>query len=229
MGLFLGALAPILICIIYIFIRDKYEKEPIRLLFLGVFFGIIIAAPIVHVAGFIARFIPETGQLMEAFFMSFLVASLVENMFKYIVLFFLVWRNDNFNERFDGIVYATFISLGFAGIENVLYVFHTDLGGIETAILRAIFSVPAHGLFGVFMGYYFSIAKFEPHNRSTLLAKAFLVPFLVHGMYDFILMSGFTYLMIIFVAYVTVMWIQGFKRMKKHIEASPFKNRRELQ
>ena len=224
-GLFLGALAPILICAFYIFIRDKYEKEPLRLLFLGVFFGVIISAPIVHMAGFIAMFIPETGQLMDAFLRSFFVASFVENLFKYAVLFFLVWRNNNFNEKFDGIVYATFISLGFAGIENVLYVFHSELGGMETAILRAIFSVPAHALFGVFMGYYFALAKFEPHNRTALLISAFLVPFFIHGMYDFILMSGLTYLMVIFVLYVTIMWVHGFKRMKKHVESSPFKNK----
>ena len=220
--LFIAALAPTMICAFYVYIRDKYEKEPLRLLFLGVFFGILIAAPVVHVENFITLFLPNVGVLGEAFYMSFAVAGFVEEIFKYLVLFFLVWRNNNFNERFDGIVYAVFVSLGFAGIENILYVLHEDLGGMNTAVMRAIFSVPAHALFGVFMGYHFALAKFEPHNKKYLLAMAFFLPFLVHGLYDFILMSKLPYLMVIFVVFVAFLWIQGFKKMKEHINASPF-------
>ena len=220
--LFIAALAPTVICAIYIYIRDKYEKEPLRLLFLGVFFGILIATPIVHTENFITLFMPNTGVIGEAFYMSFAVASFVEEIFKYAVLFFLVWHNNNFNEKFDGIVYGVFVSLGFAGIENILYVFHEDLGGMNTAVMRAIFSVPAHTLFGVFMGYYFALAKFEPNNKKYLLLMAFFMPFLIHGVYDFILLSQLPYLMIIFVVFILFLWIQGFKKLRAHIDASPF-------
>ncbi len=221
-----AAIAPVLICIFYLYIRDKYEKEPIRLLLVGVFCGILITYPIIEMEEFVTGFLPITGRLMEAFFLSFAVASFVEELLKFVVLFFLTWRNDNLNERFDGIVYAVFISLGFAAIENIMYVFSPSLGGMETALSRAIFSVPGHALFGVMMGFYFAMAKLERHNRNTMLFLAFAVPFFMHGLYDFILMSGMPYMMVFFIAFVIMLWINGFNKMKKHIESSPFKKRR---
>lgn len=217
-------LAPTLIIMFYIYIRDKYEKEPISLLLTGVMFGIIITVPIVNTENFITGFMPDGGLLMEAFYTSFLVASLVEEAFKYIVLYFLTWRNKNFNEKFDGIVYAVFISLGFAGVENILYVINPELGGVKTAIARAIFSVPGHALFGVSMGFYFALSKFEPHNRNKHMISAYIVPFLLHGIYDFILLSSIKYMMTIFIIFVVYLWVTGFKRMKKHIQSSPFKS-----
>ena len=160
------ALAPVIIVCFYVYIRDKYEKEPIRLLLLGVFFGLLISAPIMAVENLLTTMTPNKNFLIEALYTSFIVASGTEELFKFIILYFLVWKNKNFNEPFDGIVYAVFISLGFAGIENVLYIFNPYLGGYQTAIARAIFSVPGHGLFGVSMGYYYAIAKF---NKTTLV------------------------------------------------------------
>lgn len=217
-------LAPTIIILFYIYIRDKYEKEPINLLLTGVLFGVIITVPIVNTENFITGFMPNVGIVMEAFFISFLVASLVEEGFKYIVLYFLTWKNTNFNEKFDGIVYSVFISLGFAGVENILYVINPDLGGIKTAISRAIFSVPGHAFFGVSMGFYFSLSKFEPAKRKKYIMLAYIVPFLLHGIYDFILLSSIPYAMPIFIVFVIYMWITGFKKMKKHIQSSPFKN-----
>ncbi len=224
MKLFSLALAPTLIILFYIFIRDKYEREPIQLLFTGVLYGALITVPISNTEHFVTRFIPQhSGLVMEAFYLSFFVASLVEEAYKYIILFFLVWRNRNFNERFDGIVYSVFISLGFAGIENILYVFNPALGGTTTAIARAIFSVPGHALFGVAMGYYFALAKFEKEHSAKLIVYAFWVPFLLHGVYDFILMAKKQYLMALFLPFVVYLWTTGLRKIKRHIESSPFK------
>ncbi|NLJ89025.1 MAG: PrsW family intramembrane metalloprotease [Epulopiscium sp.] len=214
------ALAPVIIVCFYVYIRDKYEKEPIRLLLLGVFFGLLISAPIMAVENLLTTMTPNKNFLIEALYTSFIVASGTEELFKFIILYFLVWKNKNFNEPFDGIVYAVFISLGFAGIENVLYIFNPYLGGYQTAIARAIFSVPGHGLFGVSMGYYYAIAKF---NKKTTLVTAFLVPWLFHGIYDFILISNISFLMIFFVPFVLYLWIQGMRKIKEHIQQSPFK------
>jgi len=220
--LFQIALAPTVIILFYIYIRDKYEKEPIKLLFTGVLFGIIITAPIVFVENFINKFEPENNIVANAFFTSFITASLVEEAFKYLILFFLIWKNKNFNEKFDGIVYAVFISLGFAGIENIFYVLNPIIGGTKTAISRAIFSVPGHALFGVNMGYYFSNAKFSNLKKKYLIF-AFLIPFILHGFYDFILLSYMPYFMIIFVVFVVFLWINGFIKMQRFIQSSPFK------
>ncbi len=221
--LFSVALAPTLICAFYVFIRDKYEREPFQLLLTGLVFGALIIAPIVQTENFVTLFMPMGGQMTEAFYISFFVAGLVEEFFKYIVLFFLIWRNNNFNERFDGIVYSVFISLGFAGVENFLYVYNPTFGGMETGLLRGIFSVPGHALFGVAMGYYFALAKFEPHKRVRLTLLAFIVPWLLHGIYDFILLSEMHFMMIAFVLFVAYLWVDGFQKMKRHLLNSPFK------
>ncbi|MCL2377010.1 MAG: PrsW family glutamic-type intramembrane protease [Defluviitaleaceae bacterium] len=217
------AVAPTLVCLFYMYIRDKYEKEPWRLLATGVVIGIIITFPIMQGQGFVARFMPITGQLGEAVFTSFAIASLVEEGFKFIALYFLVWYSRNFNEKVDGIVYAVFISLGFAGVENVLYVFNPQLGGLSTALMRAIISVPAHGLFGIMMGYYFAMAKFEPQNKGRHIFMAFFVPWAVHGIYNTILLSGYTYYLVVFIPFLLIAWRNGMKKIKMHLAASPFK------
>jgi len=217
------ATAPAAIGLFYIYIRDKYEKEPFNLLIVSVIFGIIIAVPIVHVGNVLMIFMPTGGMLLEAFYLSFVTSAFVEEFFKYIVLYFLVWRNRNLNEKFDGIVYAVFISLGFASIENIMYVFSEDLGGTTTAINRAIFSIPAHALFGVVMGYHFTMSKFEKNKKTRHFILAFTVPWLLHAVYNFILLSNIMYAMFFFLLFVVYLWITGFRKMKNHIENSPFK------
>ncbi len=216
------AISPVLIILFYIYFRDKYEKEPYYLLFTGVFYGVIIAFPILFFEHFIDGFSPKE-KIAEAFFNSFFVASFTEEIFKFIVLFFLIRQNKNFNEPFDGIVYSVFISLGFAGIENVLYVLNPEFGGIETAFLRAIFSVPAHALFGVFMGYYFSCYKFFEAKGYLYLIFAFFAPFLLHGLYDFILLSEISFYYVPFAILIAYLWLSGFSKMKKHLKISPFR------
>jgi len=218
------ALAPALICLIYIFIRDKYEREPIRLLVVGVLAGAIITFPIIRASGFMAIFMPITlSQTGEAIFTSFAIAGFVEEGFKFAVLYFLVWHNRNLNEKMDGIVYAVFISLGFAAVENFLYVLHPQMGGLQTALSRAVISVPSHGFFGVLMGYYFAMAKFEMSSRKKFILLAFLVPWIVHGIYNSLLLIGSPWLFAVFAVFVVMMWFNGFGKIKKHLAASPFK------
>ena len=217
------AIAPVLIALFYIYIRDKYEKEPVQLLVVGVVFGLVVTFPIVFVGNLSLLLLPQNATLMgEAFFSAFITAAFVEEGFKYIILFFLTWRNRNLNEKFDGIVYAVFISLGFAFVENLLYVFSEDMGGTATALNRAVISIPGHGLFGVFMGYYFTLAKFSKKlERARYMALAFILPWMIHGIYNFLLLSNSPYFM--FLAFLGILWYGGLAKMKKHINASPFK------
>ena len=222
------AIAPTLACLCYIYIRDKYEKEPYRLLVLGLLVGAIITAPIIEVEAIIVSWMPVLGVKGEALYISFLVASLVEEGFKLLVLWLLVWRERNFNEKFDGIVYAVFISLGFAGVENVLYVVSPELGGLQTALSRAIYSVPSHGFFGVSMGYYLAMLRFEPEHKLRYALSAFIVPFLLHGVFDFILLAEIPHFMLLFLPFVAWMWWGGLKKMRKHLARSPFKPRESV-
>lgn len=221
--LFIFALAPTLAVLFYIYIKDKYEKEPKSLALKGTFFGTFISIPIIFTENFFAKFSPYENTVYYAFFTSFVVASLVEETYKYIVLHFLIWKNKNFNEPFDGIVYGVFVSLGFAGIENILYILNTKYGGIHTALARAIFSVPAHALFGLFMGYYMSISKFKIKKYTKILS--FIIPFFFHGMYDILLFTEIPFNGAFFLMLYIYMIISGIFKAKFYLKISPFKRK----
>ena len=211
MNLLFIALAPILIIAFYIYFRDKYEKEPVYLLLISLVLGGLIVMPIIYLERFLSLFSIYFDGYSSAAYNAFAVASFSEESFKFLALFILIWRNRNFNEKFDGIVYAVFISLGFAAVENVLYV---SEGGLSVGLMRAITAVPAHALFGIIMGYYYGLAKFYPKQRTKYLLQSYFMPILFHGLYDFILMSEHPYLLVVFIPFIIFLWRRGFKRMK---------------
>ncbi len=224
MSLIIIALAPVLVIATYIYIRDKYEREPIRLLLISLIVGCIITIPVVFVEGLLAARGQGLVGLASAAWSGFVVAAFTEELFKLLALYLLIWRNRHFNEKFDGIVYATFISLGFAGVENILYV--TD-GGMSVGITRAFTAVPAHALFGIVMGYQFGLAKFYPNERSWRLLLALVIPILLHGIYDFILMSGHPSLLFVFIPFLIFLWFFGFRRIRQLSERSIYRNFRQ--
>jgi len=125
------------------------------------------------------------GTTSEAFFM----AALPEEAFKLLALWLVVRRNPYFDEHFDGIVYAVSVGLGFAAIENVLYVFGNEGQWLSVAIMRAFLAVPGHYAFAILMGYFYSVYHFV--NPSPKVAACILlVPVLAHGIYDALAMSG---------------------------------------
>lgn len=213
------ALAPIVIILLTIYIKDKYEKEPVKLALTGTLYGIIISIPITFTEKYITNFAPNANSIYYPFFISFIVASFVEETYKYIILKFLIWKNNNYNEPFDGILYAVYISLGFAMIENILYVFNPIIGGLYTAIARAIFSIPAHAIFGVYMGYYLSKEKF----LKKIKIFSILVPIFIHGIYDLLLFTKIKYSNIFFIMFFVYITIISLKRINKYIKISPFK------
>lgn len=206
------SLAPVLIIAFYIYFRDKYEKEPFGLLLMSLLAGGVIIIPVLMVDKLleyiISFFFTETGPAYTAF----VSAGMVEEGFKFLAVFVLVWKNPNFNEKFDGIVYAVFVSLGFAMVENMMYVFQ---GGIQTGILRAVTAVPFHALVGVSMGFYFGLAKFQPEKRKGLLLKAFLFPFFFHGLYDYCIMSNRPLFLLLWLPLLVYLYINAFKKLKK--------------
>ena len=181
--------------------------------------GILIVLPVVLIEKFLT--IPSYNMegISSAAYTAFVVAGLTEEGMKFLAFYFFFWNNRNFNEKFDGIVYSVFISLGFAAIENLLYVF---TGGYEVGIIRAITAVPAHALFGIVMGYYFGLAKFNDRMKPVFLLFAFLLPFLFHGLYDFLLM-GNSPVLLSFIPLFICFWINGFKKMTVLSDASVFK------
>lgn len=220
MAALLASLAPVFIILFYIYFRDKYDKEPLGMLVKALLLGILIVIPVIFVERMLMSLMPPFGKVAAAAYHAFVVAGGTEELFKYLALYILVWRSPSFNEQFDGIVYAVFVSLGFAGVENVLYVMD---GGMQTALMRALTAVPAHAIFGISMGYYFGIARRYKELRKNYLRKAIFIPILLHGIYDFILMVEISWLLLLFIPYVIGLYITGMKKMKVLSDSSIFR------
>ncbi len=220
MNLIIIALAPVLIIAIYIYVRDKYEREPLELLVLALIAGCLITIPVVFVEGWLGIPLSYLNGYPAAAWNAFVVAAFTEELFKYVAFLILFWSNRNFNEKFDGIVYASFISLGFAGVENILYV---TQGGAGVGLLRAFTAVPAHALFGIVMGYQLGLARFYPREKLRRLFLALTLPILLHGVYDFILMSGHPYLLFVFLPYLVLLYYFGFRRMRQLSDRSIYR------
>ena len=120
-----------------------------------------------------------------------LVVAPAEELGKFLVLRLITWKNKHFNYSYDAIVYAVFVSLGFAALENVGYVFSN---GIGTALMRMFTAVPGHACFAVFMGYFYSKAKYASLTKDKKcvlhIILSMLVPIVIHGIYDAILMGA---------------------------------------
>jgi RsiW-degrading membrane proteinase PrsW (M82 family) len=170
---------------VYIYHQDKYQKEPIKTLAKAFIGGMIaIALDILIVTG-IQYLAGDSAITKTVFFSAFLEAGIPEEFSKFLIFMLFIWRDKNFDEYFDGIVYATFIGLGFACVENIEYVF---MFGFGTGVVRALLSVPGHFLFGVVMGYFLSMAKFHPEKRGTYLISGLLLAMIAHGLFDWLLM-----------------------------------------
>ncbi len=193
--LFALALIPVAGLLVFIYFNDRKEKEPFGLL-IALFFagmGTIVTALIAELAGsFILDLIFPYESIFKAFLLAMLVVGPAEEAGKYLVLRLITWKNKHFDHSYDAIVYAVFVSLGFAALENVGYVIQNGFG---TAIVRMFVSVPGHAFFAVFMGIFYSKAKYASltgKKSACALNKflAILVPSALHGIYDGILFGG---------------------------------------
>lgn len=222
MILLLASIAPSAALMYFFYMKDKYEKEPRHLLVKAFILGVIAVIPVLSVEMRLNLFDMEADRsLIAAGYTAFIVAGLVEEGFKFLVFYMLIWRNHEFDEMYDGIVYSVFVSLGFATVENIGYVLST---GFSVALLRSITAVPAHALFGVSMGYYLGIARFaRVQSREKYLGLALLVPVILHGIYDFILMTQRYYMLTAFVIYTIYLWRRGMNNVRELVECSPYK------
>ena len=190
MSLLFIALAPVIVILIYIYIKDKYEKEPLSFLFENFILGAIVSIVVTLVLGyFIQRLFPITNKesIIQQFIKAFFIVGFVEEFSKYIIVRYHAQKNAEFNEPFDGIVYALVVSMGFAALENIIYVYQY---GFTTGLTRAFTAIPAHATFGILMGYFMGKVKFSKNNvKYNLLGL--LVATVFHGAYDFFLFLDF--------------------------------------
>ena len=191
--LILAALIPPLVLMGVIYRMDKIEREPPRMM-MGLFFkGLLAMFPILVLELLASQFVDffPWSYLGYLFLAYFCIPGFIEEGVKYRVLIKNTWNDPNFNFRFDAVVYSVFVSLGFAAVENVMYVLSN---GFSTAVLRAIFSIPGHAMFGVVMGVGVGTAKWletlgqRQQARSTM-KRAWLTAAVLHGFYDFLLVG----------------------------------------
>ena len=185
MSTLLITIVPSILILLYFFLSDKF-KEPKGSIALVFFLGICICLP----AGYINSFMENNFKdiFSERLLFSFLGPAWCEELLKFIILYFIVLKRNEFNERMDGIVYGVAASLGFATLENYEYVFilaeKWEIEPYTMAILRSYSAVPMHGLLGCVMGFYFGMYSFTANKKYIILCL--LIPFIIHGLYNFL-------------------------------------------
>ena len=221
--LFLSVLPSIALGVM-IYKKDIVEKESPGLLFklfLGGAIGSVILTLLLSTV--LEPIIPDLEDSNNNFIYlainTFFKVALVEEFSKWIFLKKITWKNKEFNYIYDAIVYAVFVALGFATIENIIYVLGSE-GGISIAILRAILSVPGHAFDGVFMGYYYGLAKQAKINDNIKLFKrnmifSLLIPVVFHFIFDYLLLSENSILLILYLVFIILLYINAFKRINK--------------
>lgn len=187
--LILLSFLPALIISYFIYKKDKYDPEPKRYIALCFIFGIISTYPAIKLEefGILELNIDNHGSIFMTFTFAFAVIAFSEEFVKFFFLRYAIYPLKAFDEPLDGIVYAVVISMGFAGLENILYVMSNPTHGYETIWVRSLTAVPAHASFAVIMGYFVGKAKFAEKNRSLLLLTGLGGAVALHGLYDFII------------------------------------------
>lgn len=201
------AIAPGLALFSYFYLRKDIAKEPSRTLFHTFIYGAIMTFPIM----FIQHVFEEENVFSSYFLRDVVFTSALEEFFKWLILLLAIYRHVEFEDAYDGILYGASVSLGFATVENILYLFTF---GTDIAIMRALLPVSSHALFGVVMGYYIGRAKFAVEaNKRMFLFTALLAAYCLHFIYNsiFLIHDFFLYLIVPFMLFL---WWFGLTRVK---------------
>jgi RsiW-degrading membrane proteinase PrsW (M82 family) len=217
----LVALLPAVGLMAYIYRLDNIEHEPIGLLLKLALFG--------GIAAVISGFLETIGQKLLSFLqldtaspvytilLAFLVVAFVEEGVKFFFLYRGSWKNPNFDYTFDAVVYSAAVSMGFAALENVMYVFGF---GLSVGFMRAFLSIPGHLAFGILAGFFYGRAK-EREKAGWKTGAYFelftglLLAIVLHGLYDMTAMLGNTTAILCFVIIVAVIYLIVFRMVRK--------------
>lgn len=151
------------------------------------------------------------GGIINIFVMSFIIIAPTEELLKFLAVKRWIYRSLEFDEVMDGIVYTVAASLGFATVENILYVLQN---GITTGIARAFLAIPGHTFFGALMGYYLGRAKFNKEHEKRMIVKGVFLAVFFHGLYDFLLLTQ-TLLALLVIALIIGLGLYVRKDLKK--------------
>ena len=181
------AIAPGLAISLYIYFKDKHEKEPVKLLVISFILGVLSVIPtmiLTIIGNLVFDFDPMSHSVLFSLISCVVGIGLVEEFSKFIFVRYYTYKKEDFNEPFDGIVYCVMVSMGFATIENISYAYQS---GEFTAWARMFTAVPMHAIFAIIMGYYMGIQKFYGKKNYALIGLLYAA--ILHGVYDFVLFN----------------------------------------
>ncbi|MED1724183.1 glutamic-type intramembrane protease PrsW [Brevibacillus parabrevis] len=204
-----AAIAPGIAIMSYFYLRDSLEPEPISMVIRSFIFGMLLVIPIM-----VLQYIMQNEWNWRSGIVAEIIQSaVVEEFFKWMVIFFTVYKHVEFDEPYDGIVYAVAVSLGFATLENLFYLI---INGMNIAFWRAFLPVSSHALFAVWMGYYLGRAKFSQNSKQekTFLWLSVVLPIGLHALYNAIFLSIQNWLVVI-VPFMLILWWQGLKKVQR--------------
>lgn len=215
---------PVILLGLYIYYKDS-EKEPKSLLAILFASGFLSSLLVIFVNMLLIRIFPDLYvsrnydkySFALLFILVFLEMGLLEEFSKWIMIRLLGFKNKEFDQLYDIIVYSVFVSLGFAAFENVFYV---TQGGFEVGLYRALFSVPGHAAFGVMMGYFLGFAKTSKTKgmKISFMILSILVPSLLHTVYNFCLIEETTPYLIMFLGFMIILYFLAFRRIDEFVE-----------
>jgi RsiW-degrading membrane proteinase PrsW (M82 family) len=227
LGLTLG---PSLAIMIFIYWKDRLDPEPRKLLIRAFLLGCVSVIPalIIHQILKAILKVEISASMLETFLFAFCVVGVAEEFSKFMFLRWNLFRRSEFDEPYDGITYSVMIGMGFATLENFLYVYQSS-NAYDVAWMRAFTAVPAHATFAIAMGYYTGLAKFNVGKGNFYLLKGFLIAVVMHGFYDFLLMQrNFPQIAVGAFVSLAISVYFSFKAIKFHQQISPhkYKNQR---
>lgn len=203
-----AAIAPGIAILCYFYLRDNLEPEPISMVIRSFIFGILLVIPVM-----VLQYIMQNEwNWRDGIVAEVAQSAVVEEFFKWMVIFFTAYKHVEFDEPYDGIVYAVSVSLGFATLENLFYLI---INGTTIALWRALLPVSSHALFAVWMGYYLGRAKFakDTYRERLYLWVSVLLPIGLHAVYNTIVYSIQNWLWVI-IPFMIVLWWQGLKKVQ---------------
>ena len=211
--------APGLYWLWYFYQRDKLEPEPKKLVFVSYFLGILAAGLVIFI---------HMPFKWNYFISAVIAAPILEELAKFLMVWAYLYRNKNFSEPMDGIVYAAAVALGFASIENGLYLFRINQQAkfllSNVILIRAFLSVPAHALFSGIWGYALGRYKFDKKKNRFIVLYGLLLAMLLHAAFNYVCLipiySSFGLLIL-----TAAMWMLMNKKILKAEEDSPYKKK----
>lgn len=213
-----AAVAPGVALLTYFYLKDRYDSEPLHMVIKIFLLGFLIVLPIMILQRGMTYWLGD-----NSFVESFLVSAGIEELIKWFVLYHMIYNHMEFDEPYDGIVYATAVSLGFATVENIIFAL-AHQASVGTLLVRALLPVSGHAMFGVIMGYYLGRAKFSEGRRShKFLLFSLLLPVFWHGVYDWILNYTTQYWIWYIIPLMAFLWFGGIGKMYRANDRSPFR------